>query len=108
MFTSEENLNNEINENIYNEIKFKLSQKMRESIIESSREQGEKYFFATLSAVNGKYDDLRKDVTKNRISLTDAENILQKLLDNKLINQLVFDYQLERILVDIVINKKEQ
>jgi hypothetical protein len=106
MFTPEEKLNNEINENIYNEVKFELSQSIRESIIESSREFGTKFFFATMSAVNGKYDDLRNDVIKNKISLTDAENILQKLLNNKLINQLIFDYQLELIKTTLMINEK--
>ena len=106
MFTNEENLNNEINETIHNEIQFELDQRMRESLIDWSREFGDRFSLATISAVNGKYDDVRKDVANNKISLKDAKTILQKLLDYKMINTLVFDYQIERIIADMAIARE--
>jgi len=76
----QERLKQEVDEWIAVEIRAEISANLAQEIIE---------WMAALSAVNGRWDDVLKDVRWERITLEQANRIAEKLFEFHLINEIV-------------------
>ena len=82
-------------EEMLTDIRRELRALMVTAFLDWARARERQFFMAAWSAVNGAWDDVRKDLRRGRISLNQAVQIAEKLLECKLINaeQLVWYQQ---------------
>lgn len=90
-------LNHDIDESYKNELRFEISQNVRQQFINWGRKSPGAFFFAVYSMSNGAYDDLKKDVIRGRITIEQSSEILDKMLEYRLINQFLHDLHVTRI-----------
>ena len=81
----------EANQAVVATVRYELDQQMRQSLVEWASSTGSNEFhMAVFSAVNGKWDDVRNDLRKGRITLEEASLIIDLFLECKLINRSQF------------------
>lgn len=76
------------------ELRFELQGQIRNHVIEWSRQFGDRFIIAAYSAVNGKWDDVRNDLRKGRVTLEDGIRLVDKMLEARLINQRMHGFYL--------------
>lgn len=79
------------------EVRFELAQMMRQRFVDWGRNRPGSFFFAVYSAANGAYDDLKKDVVRQHITLSQGIEILDKMFEFKLINQQTHNWHVQKI-----------
>ncbi len=67
-------------------------------LVEAAAMSGARYTIAMLSAVNGKWDDVMKDVQRQKISITQAIQIIDAVEQGGLISEQVGIVKREQVL----------
>lgn len=69
-------------------------------------EHSDRFYLATLSAINGAWDDIRKGLRQEHISLKEANKITRKLHETGLIDNFMLDSHLRQF-KDVVAERKK-
>ena len=84
---SNEEIEQEVDEEYIRMMRFELEQNLRREIVNWGAAREFKFHQAVISAEKGAWDDVKKDLRRNRISLNEANEIVEKCLEFKLINK---------------------
>jgi len=103
MYYEEYNNSDIINQELEDEeskiINYQLDQMQREYFLNWAKEFNDNNFFMSCySSITGRWDDLKKDIARNKITFDQVNIIIDKLLSLKLINITIADYQKNNIL----------
>lgn len=86
----------EIDEAYKAEIRYELNLNLRRHVIEWAHKSPGNFFVAAYSAVNGAWDDVLKDIRRGRITVNQAIEILDKMLECRLITQRVYNWHKQK------------
>lgn len=96
-------LQHDLDEAYKAEIRYEIENGVRQRFIDWGRKSPGAFFVAVYSVANGAYDDLKKDVVRQRITVEQATEILDKMLEYNLINQFLRDCHVNRIMESVSI-----
>jgi hypothetical protein len=82
-------IQDEVDTNYIHEARYDLDLMLRQYIVDWT--QGDKLRIAAYSAVNGHWDDVKKDIQRKRISKAEVIELLDEMLKCKLITVMFYE-----------------
>ena len=82
----------EIDENYKAEMQYALDLNLRQYVVDWAQQISDTFGMAAYSAVNGKWDDIQKDIDLERIATTEAIILLDKLIECRLITNRLYEW----------------
>lgn len=82
----------EVDEAYVTEMRYELDLILRQSIVDWAQGISDRLGMAAYSAVNGRWDDIQKDIQRERITSAQAIMLLDKFLECRLITSRQYDW----------------
>ena len=79
------------------EVYYEINLMLQQRFVDWGRTRPGAFFVAVYSVANGAFDDLKRDVMRQRITIDDAGEILDKMLEFGLINQSLHSWHAQKI-----------
>ena len=80
------------------QVQRELNARVAQTLVDNAAEFGTRYMMAMLSVVNGRWDDMMKDVERNKITADQAIRIIDDLEQARLIPEQVGISRREQVL----------
>lgn len=93
-----EKTQNEIDENYKAEMKYELNHNLRQYVVDWAQQIGDTFSMAAYSAVNGRWDDISKDIQRGRITKDQAIMLLDKVSECRLITSRQYEWNKQKFL----------
>lgn len=85
-------------ENYKAEMKYALNYNLRQYVVDWAQQISDKFGMTAYSAVNGRWDDIRKDIRRERITKEQAIMLLDKLIECRLITNRLYEWHKQKFL----------